>query len=68
MVSGSQACTDTEPFGRSKETFVRRFMQLDQDIPRHDAFSRLFRSLDPESLQWAPLRLVADRRSGPVRT
>ena len=29
MVCGGQTCTDMEPFGRSMETFLRRFMKLD---------------------------------------
>ena len=67
MICGGQTCTDMELFGRSKETFLRRFMTLDHGIPSHDAFSRLFRFLDPEGLQRALARLAADweERLGP---
>ena len=60
MICGGQTCTDMELFGRSKETFLRRFMRLDHGIPSHDAFSRLFRFLDPEGLQRELVRLAAD--------
>ncbi len=60
MICGGQTCTDMELFGRSKETFLRRFMRLGHGIPSHDAFSRLFRFLDPEGLQRALVRLAAD--------
>ncbi len=60
MVCGGQTCTGMELFGRSKETFLRRFMTLERGIPSHDAFSRLFRFLDPEGLQRALARLAAD--------
>ena len=59
MIFGGQACTDMEPFGYSKETFLRCFVKLEHGIPSHDAFSRLFRFLDPEGLQRALTRLVA---------
>ncbi|MCY4190775.1 MAG: transposase family protein, partial [Rhodospirillaceae bacterium] len=48
MICGSQTCTDMELFVRSKEVFLRRFMKLAHCIPSHDAFSSLFRVLDPE--------------------
>ncbi len=67
MVCGGRTCTDMAPFGRSKETFLRRFMTLEHGIPGHDAFSRLFGFPDPEGLQRALVRLAADRagRLGP---
>ena len=60
MICGGQSCTDMELFGRSKEEFLRRFMTLGHGIPSHDAFSALFRVLDPGCLQRALVRLAAD--------
>ena len=60
MICGGQSCTDMELFGRSKEEFLRRFMTLRHGIPSHDAFSALFRVLDPGCLQRALVRLAAD--------
>lgn len=60
MICGGQTCTDMELFGRSKEAFLRRFMKLEHGIPSHDAFSSLFRVLDPECLQRVLVRLASD--------
>ena len=67
VVCGGQTCTDMELFGRSKEEFLRRFMRLEHGVPSHDAFSPLFRILDPDCLGRALVRLAEDwaRRLGP---
>ncbi|MCY3878919.1 MAG: ISAs1 family transposase, partial [Rhodobacteraceae bacterium] len=53
--------------GRSKEEFLRRFMRPEHGIPSHDAFSALFRIIDPDSLGGVLTRLAEDwsRRLGP---
>ena len=58
VICGGQTCTDMALFGRSKEQFLRRFMVLGNGIPSHDAFSALFRILDPDCLNRALLRLA----------
>ena len=67
VTCGGQTCIDMEPFGRSKEQFLRRFMTLEHGIPSHGAVSALFGVLDPDCLGRAPLRLAADwaERLGP---
>ena len=60
VLCGGRGCTGMELFGRSKEAFLRGFMKLENGIPGHDAFSGLFRALDPEGLRRAPVRLAAD--------
>ncbi len=57
---GGEGCADMERFGRAKEGFLRRFMELKHGIPSHDAFSDLFNALDPDSLQKVLLRLLED--------
>jgi predicted transposase YbfD/YdcC len=34
-------------FAKAKEPFLRSFLKLENDLPSHDTFSRLFRQLDP---------------------
>ena len=67
VICGGQTCTDMALFGRSKEQFLRRFMVLGNGIPSHDAFSALFRILDPDCLNRALLRLAKgwSERLGP---
>ena len=50
-----------ELFGRSKETFLRRFMTPADGIPSHDSFPRPFRFPDPDGLRRAPVRPVPGR-------
>ena len=42
---------DMENFGKSKEEFLRQFLDLPHGIPCHDAYSRLFRMIKPGSFQ-----------------
>ncbi len=57
-LSGGEGCVDRECFGRAKAGFLRQFLRLEHGIPSHDAFSNLFRSLDPCRSAW---RAAADR-------
>jgi predicted transposase YbfD/YdcC len=38
-------------FAAAKEPFLRSFLKLENGIPSHDTFSRLFRQLDPEQFR-----------------
>ena len=53
---GADGCFDMEEFGKSKERFLREFLSLPHGVPAHDAFSRIFRALDPA-------RFAAGRRA-----
>jgi hypothetical protein len=48
---GAETCVDMALFGRAKEPFLRRFLQLPGDIPSHDTFSRIFRLLDLDAFE-----------------
>lgn len=47
VLSGGQGAVDMALFAKSKETFLRGFLKLENGPPSHDTFSRLFRLLDP---------------------
>ena len=38
-------------FAETKEPFLRSFLKLENNVPSHDTFSRLFRNLDPEEFR-----------------
>ena len=59
IMCGGEGCVDMSRFGQSKEEFLRQFMSPGHGIPSHDAFSDLFRALDPRVLQDALLKLVS---------
>ena len=44
---GGQTCVDMADFAVLNEKFLRRFMRLEHGPPSHDAFSRLFRMMEP---------------------
>jgi len=39
---------DIETFGRAKESWFRRYLELPHEIPSHDTLARVFALLDPE--------------------
>lgn len=50
-LSGATTCCDIALFGRAKEAMLRTVLVLEHGIPSHDTFSRVFRILDPDSLE-----------------
>jgi predicted transposase YbfD/YdcC len=59
MLCGAKFCTDIEVFGRAKEGLLGTVLELQNGIPSHDTFSRLFRMLDPKALERAFRRFTA---------
>jgi predicted transposase YbfD/YdcC len=47
VLCGGQGAVDMALFAKSKEPFLRGFLELKNGPPSHDTFSRLFRLLDP---------------------
>lgn len=48
-LAGGEGFNDMEWFGRSKETWLRTFLELPNGIPTHDTFNRVFQALDPKA-------------------
>jgi predicted transposase YbfD/YdcC len=46
-IGGADNFVDIERFGRAKESWFRRFLQLPHGIPSHDTFNRVFAKLKP---------------------
>lgn len=59
VLCGGQGAVDMALFARSKEPFLRGFLKLENGVPSHDTFSRLFRQLDPEQFRAAFQRFMA---------
>ena len=47
VLCGGQT-VDMAEFAAAKEEFLREFLTLENGLPSHDTFSRIFRLLDPE--------------------
>ena len=58
VLSGGQGAVDMAEYARSKETFLRGFLKLENGLPSHDTFSRLFRLLDPNQFRAAFQRFM----------
>lgn len=59
VLSGGQGAVDMAVFAKAKEPFLRGFLKLENGVPSHDTFSRLFRQLDPTQFQAAFQRFMA---------
>jgi predicted transposase YbfD/YdcC len=51
VLCGGQYASDMALFAREKEPFLRQFLKLENGLPSHDTFSRVFRLLDPEQFR-----------------
>jgi predicted transposase YbfD/YdcC len=49
VLCGAKYATDMAIFARAKEGYLREFLGLENGVPSHDTFSRVFRLLDPEN-------------------
>jgi hypothetical protein len=59
VLCGGQGPTDMAMFAKEKETFLRGFLSLKHGVPKHDAFSRLFRALEPDQFRDAFQQFMA---------
>lgn len=51
VICGADEFTEMEEFGKSKESFLKDFLDLQHGIPSHDTFGRVFSILDPEEFR-----------------
>src|SRR6201995_946418 len=59
VLCGGQSAVEMARFARAKEAFLRGFLKLENGLPSHDTFSRLFRLLDPQRFGAAFQRFMA---------
>jgi predicted transposase YbfD/YdcC len=48
-VCGAESCVDFAEFAEDREPLLREFLRLENGLPSHDTFSRVFRLLDPQA-------------------
>ncbi len=51
VICGAETWNDIQNYGKSKEGWLKGFLQLPNGIPSHDTFNRVFSALDPEKLE-----------------
>jgi DDE_Tnp_1-associated len=68
-IAGADSWTDIERFSQERVARLRTFLRLENGIPSHDTFGRVFAMLDPTSitaLALGGLLLLARREARPV--
>jgi predicted transposase YbfD/YdcC len=58
VLCGAEGPSDMARFGRSKELLLRGFLRLENGIPSHDTFGRVFQMLDPKAFEQAFRRFM----------
>jgi predicted transposase YbfD/YdcC len=51
VICGADGWVEVENFGRQKEEWLKKFLELPKGIPSHDTFGRVFARIDPEEFQ-----------------
>jgi predicted transposase YbfD/YdcC len=60
VICGAETWNDIENYGKSKESWLRQYLQLPNGIPSHDTFNRFFSALDPNEFEQAFLSWIKD--------
>lgn len=58
VICGADSWVGIETFGKSKEAWLRQFLELPNGIPSHDSFGRVFAQIDAEAFQAGFIRWV----------
>lgn len=51
VMSGAETYEDIELYGKSKESWLRQFLELKNGIPSHDTFRRIMMLIDPHKFE-----------------
>ncbi len=51
VICGADSWVELEQFGKSKEEWLKRFLELPNGIPSHDTFGRVFAQLDAQQFR-----------------
>jgi predicted transposase YbfD/YdcC len=60
VMSGAEGWEDMEDYGRAKESWLRKFLELENGIPHHDVFRRVFGRLKPDAVEKCFMSWVND--------
>jgi predicted transposase YbfD/YdcC len=58
VICGADGWVGIETYAKAKQSWLKTFLALPNDIPSHDTFARVFARLDPQQLQTAFLSWV----------
>lgn len=58
VVAGANSWVEVETFGKSKEDWLRQFLEMKHGVPSHDTFGDVFGMIDAEEFQRCFMRWV----------
>jgi predicted transposase YbfD/YdcC len=64
VIAGSDTWQEVETFAQRRRDWLARFLDLDNGVPSHDTFERVFDRLDPQALQRCLLSWLAALTDG----
>jgi predicted transposase YbfD/YdcC len=62
VVCGAETWVDIENYGKAKFSWLKEFLDLENGVPSHDTFNRVFTRLDPEKFQECFINWVSGLR------
>lgn len=63
VICGGEDFADMEAFGKSRQEYLGKFLELPNGIPDSDTFRRVFEKLDPSELSSCLIDWVAAERA-----
>ncbi|MDY4588078.1 MAG: ISAs1 family transposase, partial [Oscillospiraceae bacterium] len=63
VICGGEDFADMEAFGKSRQEYLAKFLELPNGIPNSDTFRRVFEKLDPSELSSCLIDWVAAERA-----
>lgn len=64
-MAGAGSFVEIAEYGRRKQDFFRRFLELNGGVPCHDTFNRVFRHLRPDAFLQCYMDWIEDFRGSP---
>jgi predicted transposase YbfD/YdcC len=68
VIAGANDFTEIEEFAHAKQAFLSKFLNLNEGIPTHDTFARIFARLNPSSWQTCLLDWIRVRLQGHLKS
>jgi predicted transposase YbfD/YdcC len=60
VICGAATWNDIEQYGKSRQSWLSRYLRLPNGIPSHDTFNRFFSALDSDGFEGAFLSWIKD--------